>query len=101
MILYFEINDKEYAVGFDYKITSRGCSAHMGSLSYPGHPAEPMEWEIDGELTLTAVDAPEVKLEIPEWLNKQLIDDIYEDPKGTIQDAIEQDADKDYYDDRD
>lgn len=89
MNLYFTINDKEYAVEFDYKVTSHGCPAHMGSLSNPGHPAEPMEWEIDGELTLTAGDAPGVGLEIPEWLNKQLIDDIYEDAEGTIQDAIE------------
>ena len=37
----------EIVLSVDFKITSHGCSAHMGSLSYPGHPAEPMEIEIE------------------------------------------------------
>lgn len=31
----------------DFKVTASGCPAHMGSMSYPGHPAEPPEIEIE------------------------------------------------------
>lgn len=31
----------------DFKITSGGCPAHMGSLSYAGHLAEGMEIELE------------------------------------------------------
>lgn len=30
----------------DYKYARVGCPAHYGSLTYPGHPAEPDEVEI-------------------------------------------------------
>ena len=30
----------------DYEYHAVGCSAHYGSLTYPGHPAEPDEVEI-------------------------------------------------------
>ena len=32
----------------DYEVTSWGCPAHYGSLTYPGHPAEGPEIEITG-----------------------------------------------------
>lgn len=31
----------------DYVVTSWGCPAHYGSLTYPGHPAEGPEIEIE------------------------------------------------------
>lgn len=37
----------EVTLSVDFKMISAGCPAHMGSLSYPGHPAEPMEIEIE------------------------------------------------------
>jgi len=37
----------EVILSIDFKITDGGCHAHMGSLNYPGHPAEPMEIEIE------------------------------------------------------
>ena len=97
MKIYFDINDIEYKVDFDYKVTSRGCSAHMGSLTYAGHPAEPAEWEIDGDISLSLATEPDKELELPEWLRKQLIDQIYEDASGKITDQIEtEEADRDF-----
>lgn len=37
----------EVVLTVDFKITYGGCPAHMGSLSYAGHPAEGMEIEIE------------------------------------------------------
>jgi hypothetical protein len=40
-------------MGFDfcaevgYRVTNYGSPAHMGSLSYPGDPGDPPEWEIE------------------------------------------------------
>lgn len=98
MKLFFEISSVEYCIEFDYKITSHGCSAHMGSLNYPGHPAEDPEWEIDGDIKLTAVKAPDKVLEIPEWLRTQLEEQIYND-ENVIEAVFA--ADQDDYDDRD
>ena len=37
----------EVVLDVDFKVTSSGCAAHMGSLSYAGHPAEPPEISIE------------------------------------------------------
>lgn len=39
-------DNQETEVFVDYKMTSAGCSAHMGSMSYAGHPAEDPEFEV-------------------------------------------------------
>ena len=39
-------DDQETEVFVDYEMTSAGCSAHMGSMSYAGHPAEDPEFEV-------------------------------------------------------
>ena len=38
---------EEIVLSVDFRIGYGGCPAHMGSLNYPGHPAEPMEIEIE------------------------------------------------------
>lgn len=38
--------NRELEVEVDLKMTSKGCPAHYGSLSYPGHPAEPPEYDV-------------------------------------------------------
>lgn len=53
--------DDETEVTLEYTFLA-GCPAHMGSMSYPGHPAEPAEVEIQkaftsaGDVTLTAAE---------------------------------------------
>ena len=70
----------DVVVEYDYKITSRGCRAHMGSLSYSGHPAEPMEYEITVEgLREDAPGSP--WLALPGWLLAQLEAKIAESDK--------------------
>jgi hypothetical protein len=36
----------DFCADIDYRVTSYGSPAHMGSLSYPGDPGDPPEWEI-------------------------------------------------------
>jgi hypothetical protein len=36
----------DFVADVDYCVTSYGSPAHMGSLSYPGDPGDPPEWEI-------------------------------------------------------
>jgi hypothetical protein len=56
---------------------SGGCPAHYGSLSYPGHPAEPPEIEIvkafndSGDVKLT--DAEDERMTL--WLMENFEDD--------------------------
>lgn len=37
---------REVKVSVQLKMTYKGCPAHMGSLTYPGHPAEPPEYDV-------------------------------------------------------
>lgn len=40
------LDDKETEIEVEIAVHSWGCSAHMGSMSYAGHPAEGPEVEI-------------------------------------------------------
>jgi hypothetical protein len=80
--LLFNLGDAaelEIDVTVDYRVTW-GAPAHYGSLTYPGHPADPDEVEIedvtlrevievDGKKTYRKLE--EVKWLI-EWIDKQL-----------------------------
>jgi len=58
-------DDGETEVEVEIDVHSWGAPAHYGSLSYPGHPAEPPEVEIiDAWLMSDAAfaDAPRLKL---------------------------------------
>lgn len=79
----FQIGRKEVLVFCEYKLTG-GCPAHYGSMSYPGHPAEPAELEfVKVELNTTDSDLKTAKAEnyfpAPDWLWTILSedDDIY------------------------
>ena len=37
----------EVVLTVDFRVTFEGCPAHYGSLSYPGHPAEGPEIEVE------------------------------------------------------
>lgn len=79
----FEIGRKTVLVFAEYTLTG-GCPAHMGSLSYAGHPAEPAELEfVKVEINTTDADHKAAKAEnffpAPEWLVTILAndDDVY------------------------
>lgn len=69
--MYIEGDAVEISAEIDYHIGA-GSPAHMGSLSYPGHPAEPAEIEIES-VALVIIDKtsspPEtIRQEAPQWL---------------------------------
>jgi len=74
-----EIAGTELIVEYDFDITAHGCSAHMGSLSYEGHPAEPAEFVVNIlgiRFPKQGADIPQ--LEIPRWLEDVLTSHLYE-----------------------
>lgn len=98
----FEIGSKTVLVFAEYTL-SGGCPAHMGSMSYAGHPAEPAELEfVKVEINTTDKDAKTAKAEnyfaAPEWLVTILAndDDIYQEICSGHDDGGD-----DYYDERD
>lgn len=100
----FEIGSKAVLVFAEYTLTG-GCPAHMGSMSYAGHPAEPAELEfVKVEINTTDADHktadPKNYFPAPDWLESilQNDDDIYQDVVGGHDDGPDPD---DYHDDRD
>lgn len=82
---FFEVGGKTVLVFAEYTLTG-GYPAHMGSMNYPGHPAEPPELEIvKVKINTTDKDHKEAKaenfFEAPEWLASilQNDDEIYND----------------------
>lgn len=58
-------DDGETEIQVEISVSSWGCSAHMGSMSYAGHPAEPPECEIVGawlKADENKADAPRLEL---------------------------------------
>lgn len=47
MIVGITFMGEDFIAEIDYRVTSYGSPAHMGSLSYPGDPGDPPEWEIN------------------------------------------------------
>jgi hypothetical protein len=79
----FQIGSKTVLVFAEYTF-SAGSPAHMGSMSYEGHPADPAEVEfIKIELNTTDADAKTAKAEnyfpAPDWVRDIIAndDDIY------------------------
>jgi hypothetical protein len=81
----FEIGSKTVLIFAEYTLTG-GCPAHYGSLTYPGHPAEPAELEfVKVELNTTDTDPktakPENYFTAPDFIWEILSndDDIYQE----------------------
>lgn len=51
-------DDRETEIEVEITVTSWGCAAHMGSLSYAGHPAEGPECEITDAWLLADAEKP-------------------------------------------
>lgn len=58
--------DDDTQVTVEYTFTG-GCPAHMGSMNYPGHPAEPAEveiikaWETTSEKDVVLTEAEDTR----------------------------------------
>ena len=90
-------DEDETQVTVEFKYTP-GCSAHMGSMSYPGHPAEPAEVEIQkvvnsttGE-TVTLTDAEGER--ICQWLIENHVETDDRDWEQEAKDARDEDRDQ-------
>jgi hypothetical protein len=59
MIVSLTIMGFDFIADIDYRVTSYGSPAHMGSLSYPGDPGDPPEWEIESIVLQRDVPPPE------------------------------------------
>ena len=75
----FQIGGKQVLLYAEFKMTARGCPAHMGSMSYAGHPAEPAEFEFQ-TVELNATESQhstniENYFPAPEWIWKILAED--------------------------
>jgi len=74
----FTRDDQETEIEVEYSI-SGGCPAHMGSLTYPGHPAEAPEveivkaWEVASEKDITLTDAEDERM--CQWIIENHEDD--------------------------
>lgn len=92
------IAGRDYVIGYDFKITVHGNNGTPPSLSYPGDPPEPPEFEVD------IVDLREdlsgklgPSLEIPKWLERQFETFLCEDD-GVYLEVCEADRNRDYGD---
>lgn len=78
--IYREEDGIEYEYTVEFEVTSWGSPAHMGSLNYPGHPAEPPEIEIERIFKTNIESSAKVKLtddeldEILDWAAEQVLD---------------------------
>ena len=125
MEITHEFFGREYLIDFDISITSRGCPAKLSGPPEDCYPAEPCEWEIDGDpevWTLTQADVlrrrfleGEIKvitekdwirdqrLELPDWLRDAVVEWLGEsDEVAEMADLLaEEDEDADAFDEAD
>lgn len=94
------ILETNFEVEWDFNITAHGNLGCAPSLSYPGDPPEPAEFDI----TIFGIAVPnqhaDVMLELPTWLSDLIATHLYErnDINAIVQEA---DQDSDYYCDPD
>jgi hypothetical protein len=96
MIATVTILETNFEVEWDFNITAHGNGGCAPSLSYPGDPPEPAEFDI----TILGIEGPQkygdAALEIPAWLSDLIATHLYErDDINTIVQEADQDSDYD------
>ena len=91
------ILETNFDVEYVYDITAHGSSGTAPSLTYPGDPEEPAEFDIE-VLGITLSAKPDAELECPVWLKDLLTEHLYE--RADINDVVQQ-ADRDRASDHD
>lgn len=98
-----EIAGREMIVEYDIKITAHGNNGTAPSLSYPGDPPEPCEFEVDVlGIDFPKRDADVLQPELPRWLADIIAthlserDDIYQVADEIDRDRCETDPDLEY-----
>lgn len=77
------LDDKETEIEVEITVHSWGCSAHMGSMSYAGHPAEGPEVEITDAWLLKEAnqpDAPSILASLTDAERERIEIEFCEDP---------------------
>jgi hypothetical protein len=96
MITTITILETNFDVEWVFDITAHGNAGTAPSLSYPGDPPEPCEFDITILSISTPKQATDATLELPTWLNDLIANHLYE--RDDIN-ALVQEADQDcYYD---
>lgn len=90
------ILETNFDVEYDFDITASGSCGTAPSLTYPGDPEEPAEFDIE-VLGIALSAKPDVELELPAWVKDLLTAHLYE--RQDINDIVQQaDRDKGSYD---
>ena len=84
-------DDHETEIEVEIAVHSWGCAAHMGSMNYPGHPAEAPEVEIIDAWLLADAD----KKDAP-----RILDSLTDAERERIEMEFCEDPPEDDYDDR-
>jgi hypothetical protein len=86
-------------VEWGFNITTHGNLGVAPSLSYPGDPPEPAEYDIEVLGIEFPKQAADVTLELPTWLKDLIATHLYErDDINEIVQRADQDRDGDYED---
>lgn len=74
-------DDRETEIEVEIAVNSWGCSAHMGSMNYAGHPAEGLECEIvDAWLLADADKAGAPRITLTDAERERIETEFSEDP---------------------
>ncbi len=77
------LDDRETEIEVEIAVHSWGCSAHMGSMSYAGHPAEGPEVEIVKAWLLEEANlpnAPDILASLTDAERERIETEFCEDP---------------------
>lgn len=85
------ILETNFDVEYDYDITTHGSNGTAPSMTYPGDPDEPAEFDLE-VLSIALSTKPDVELELPAWLKDVITAHLYE--RQDINDIVQQ-ADRD------
>lgn len=90
------ILETNFEVEWDFEITAHGNSGCAPSLSYPGDPPEPCEFDITILSIAIPNQAADATLELPTWLSDLIATHLYErDDINAIVQQADQDSDYD------
>lgn len=92
------ILENNFEVEYDFTITAHGSNGTAPSLTYPGDPPEPAEFDIEIIEIRVPNQAADVQLDIPMWLKDLLTTYLLD--RDDINEVVQQ-ADRDRANDHD
>lgn len=74
------LNDRETEIEVEVTVHSWGCAAHMGSMTYAGHPAEGPEVEVTDAWLVEDALQPSILASLTDAERERIELDFCEDP---------------------